>query len=156
MVTVRFTEGAWTDAAGNLGVSFTQQFAVLTQAQSFFIELGGGVILSAAGYATLFEAEANVQIELDFARSVFSLDFNGRVTVIGLGTIGSSAGRFVLDTSGSDTKFWGVMTVETDFTVLEQYGVFMFGRGTLTINTTSMKPSPKICIVTSGVISILL
>ncbi|HEY3484830.1 MAG TPA: calcium-binding protein, partial [Ilumatobacteraceae bacterium] len=92
--------------------------------------------LSAFGAAELLALEANVLIELDFARQVFSLDFNGQLRVIGLGTIGSTAGRFVLDTS-SGVKFWGVMTVETDFSALEPYGVFLFGKGTIAINTTS-------------------
>ena len=67
---------------------------------------------------------------------MFSLDFNGQLKVIGLGTIGSTAGRFVLDTNHG-VKLWGVMTVETDFSALEPYGIFLFGKGTIAVNTTN-------------------
>ena len=135
-VTVTFLPGAWVDPLGNPGAAGTQQFAVITQAKSFFISLSGGVILSAFGLAELFSLRAEVLILIDTERHVFSLDFNGQLKVIGLGTIGSTAGRFVLDTN-QGVKLWGVMTVETDFSTLEPYGIFLFGKGTIAVNTTN-------------------
>ena len=66
MVTVTFTAGAWVDPLLNPGAAGTQQFAVITQAKSFFISLSGGVILSAFGLAELFSLKAEVLILLDF------------------------------------------------------------------------------------------
>ena len=51
----------------------------------------------------------------------------------------ATSGRFVLDLGkGLDAKpqFWGVATLETNFKALEQYGIFLFAKGTLQINTT--------------------
>src|SRR5690606_9619711 len=45
VVTVTFIDGAWVDPLGNPGSAGTQQFAIITQAESFFISLSGGVIL---------------------------------------------------------------------------------------------------------------
>ncbi|HEX6130266.1 MAG TPA: hypothetical protein VF044_00950, partial [Actinomycetota bacterium] len=140
-VTVAFAQGGWEDTAGNAGGAGTAQFAVITQAQSFFIELSGGVILQAAGLTSepLLEAKAEVVLEIDSARGVFVLTFVGQLKLIGLGTVGATAGRFVLDTSdglGVVPQFWGVATLETNFAELEQYGLYLSGKGTLQVNTT--------------------
>src|SRR5262249_57837521 len=49
------------------------------------------------------------------------------------------AGRFILDLSNtlSDApQFWGVATLQTNFSKLESFGIFLFASGTLQINTT--------------------
>ena len=88
------------------------------------------------------ELSAEVTIELDFQRKVFQLDFVGQLSIIKLGTVGATAGRFVLDTSGTMSdmpQFWGVATLETDFPQLREFGIFLFGKGTLQINPEPMK-----------------
>src|SRR5437773_6411926 len=83
--------------------------------------------------------KATVSLDIDSARHVFILQFSGQLTIYKLGTVGATAGRFVLDTSYTQSdspQFWGVATLETNFSVLEQFGIFMFAKGTLQINTT--------------------
>ena len=143
-VTVAFLAGTWTDTAGNSVIGSSDVFHLITQSESYFIELSGGVQLNALGFLDepLLELKAEVILELDFDRDVFTLDFNGQLKIIKLGTVGSTAGRFVLDTSNtlSDSpQFWGVATLETNFTTLEQYGVFLFAKGTLQVNTTESR-----------------
>ena len=87
VVTVAFTDGAWADAAGNPGAAGTQQFAVITQRP---------VVLHRAvrrrdpqrrrARRRCSRCRPTSCIELDFARQVFTLDFNGSLRIIGLGT----------------------------------------------------------------------
>ena len=96
---------------------------------------------------------AEIVLEIDFERTVFTLDFSGQLDIIKLGTVGSTAGRFVLDMSGEISpapQFWGVATLETNLDALEPFGVFAFAKGTLQINTTAYdncllytSPSPR-------------
>ena len=44
------------------------------------------------------EAKATVTLEIDPARNAFRLNFSGQLRLIGLGTVGATAGRFVLET----------------------------------------------------------
>ena len=44
------------------------------------------------------EAKATVTLEIDTARNAFRLNFNGPLWLISLGTVGATAGRFVLET----------------------------------------------------------
>ena len=85
------------------------------------------------------EVKADVTLEIDLDRKVFTLTFSGQLKLIKLGTVGATAGRFVLDMSNTLShipQFWGVATLETNLSALEQYGIFLFGKGTLQINTT--------------------
>jgi hypothetical protein len=45
----------------------------------------------------------------------------------------------VLDTnnSGLVPQFWGVASLQTNFSVLEQFGIYVNGSGLLEINTTA-------------------
>ena len=82
---------------------------------------------------------AQVIMEFDVDRKVFSMDFNGELKLYKLGSVGASAGRFVVDNSNtlsSTPQIWGVATIETNFSFLEQYGVFMFAKGTFQLNLT--------------------
>ncbi len=94
-VTATFVAGAWADSAGNTGEAATRQFAVITQAQSFFIELSGGIILQAGDFLSepLMELKAEVVLEIDTARKIFTLTFNGQLKLIKLGTVGSTVGQ---------------------------------------------------------------
>ena len=144
LLTVTFIEGAWDGPGTNAGQETVQQIGIITEAQSFFIELSGGVILQAANLfdEPLIEIFAEVIIELDFVREVFSLSLSGQLNVIKLGTVGATAGKFVLDNSGelsSSPQFWGVLTLETNFQEFEQFGIFFFVKGTLQINTTAFE-----------------
>jgi hypothetical protein len=144
LLTVDFAAGTWQDTSGNFGVAASEQIGIITQAESFFIELSGGIILEAAELfdEPLMEVKASATLEMDFQRQVFQLSFAGQLNVIKLGTVGATAGRFILDTSNtlSDSpQFWGVATMETNFEELEQFGVFLFGKGTLQVNTTEFQ-----------------
>src|SRR5581483_3225846 len=61
-----------------------------------------------------------------------------QLSIIKLGTVGSTAGRFILDTGHSTAvpQFWGVASLQTNFKVLEQFGIFIDGSGLLQVNTT--------------------
>ena len=140
-VTVSFNQDGWRDTAGNQSGAAQRQFAVITQAASFFIELSGGILLQSAGIfdEPLLEAKATVILEIDAARRVFTLSFTGELKIIKLGTVGATAGRFVLDMSGTAStspQFWGVATIDTNFQALEQYGLFLLANGTLQVNLT--------------------
>ncbi len=139
-VTVTFNAGSWHDSAGNAGVGSSNGFTVIKQAQSFFIELSGGLILNLPLLPEpLLELKADVTLEIDSARSVFTLTFSGQLKLIKLGTVGATAGRFVLDMSNtvaSGPQLWGVASLETNFSALEQYGIFLFAKGFLEVNTT--------------------
>ena len=141
-LTVSFVEGSWSDPAGNRGAASSDSVIVVTQASSFFIELSGGIELRAADFfdEPLFSVTAETTLEIDSARKVIELSFSGQLTLIQLGTVGATAGRFVLDLSGELSvlpQFWGVMRLETNFSELEQIGVFISGEGTLMVNTTA-------------------
>jgi len=64
---VSFNEGAWSDSDGNTSAAKTQSFKTIAQAQSFFIELSGGIILDLAGAfgEPLMEVKATVTLEID-------------------------------------------------------------------------------------------
>src|SRR5439155_1352025 len=79
--------------------------------------------------------------------------FSGQLKIIKLGTVGATAGKFVLDMSNtlsSAPQFWGVATLETNFKVLEQFGVFLFAKGTLQINTTEFKKTETLTLAGLG------
>ena len=129
------------DDAGVAGAAGTESFRVIEQAKSFFIELSGGLRLEAAGFTKdpLLEIKADITLEIDTARKVFTLTFSGQLSLIKLGTVGSTSGRFVLDTSNKTAdapQFWGVATLETNFDALKPYGIDLFGKGTLQVNLT--------------------
>src|SRR4051794_1362516 len=140
-VNVAFVAGGWSDTDHNASVADASSFRLITPAQSFYIEISGGITLSALGLLDepLVDLKAEVTLEIDTNRGLFTLTFDGQLSIIKLGTVGSTSGRFVLDTgNGLSTvpQFWGVATLETNFSALETYGLFLFAKGTLQINTT--------------------
>ena len=140
-VTATFRSGAWHDSAGNAAVTSASTFRLITRGSSFYIELSGGILLQAAGLTDepLMDLRARVILEIDSARRVFTLTFDGQLSLIKLGTVGATSGRFVLDMgdpSSSAPQFWGVATLETNFSALQPLGISMFAKGTLQINTT--------------------
>ena len=72
---VTFIEGAWQDEAGNRGEAGTSAINVITEAESFFIEISGGIQLNAAGFLDepIVELASEVIIEIDTVREVFTL-----------------------------------------------------------------------------------
>ena len=61
------------------------------------------------------------------------------MSIYGLGTVGATAGFFVLDLCNSLSsvpQLWGVATLNTNFSALTPYGINLYGTGTLQINTT--------------------
>ncbi|MFZ0040303.1 MAG: hypothetical protein WAK93_03285, partial [Solirubrobacteraceae bacterium] len=140
-VNVTFAAGGWADTGGNQGSASSASFTVIAPAQSFFIDLSGGIILNAAGFTSspLLQLTADVKLEIDPVNKVFKLTFTGQMTVYGLGTVGATAGFFELDMSNglaSVPQLWGVATLATNFTSLQKYGIDLYGTGTLQINLT--------------------
>jgi len=54
------------------------------------------------------------------------------------------------DGLNSVPKFWGVATLETNFSTLEQFGIFLSAKGTLQINTTQQTKVETITLPASG------
>ena len=148
VVTVTVTAGTWSDTDGTTGAGSTSTFTLVQPAQSFYIEISGGLQLRAPFVDDpLVDLKANVVFEINPDRKLFILTFDGQLTLIKLGTVGSTSGRFVLDLgdgTSSTPGFWGVATLETNFTSLEQYGLFLFAKGTFQINTTGVQKTETI------------
>ena len=90
--------GSWADLRRQPGRRQRQHVPADPPAQSFFIEISGGLLLSAPGVdEPLVDLSANVTLEIDTARKVFTLTFDGQLKLIKLGTVGATSGRFVLD-----------------------------------------------------------
>jgi Ca2+-binding RTX toxin-like protein len=148
-VTVNFLAGGWHDAQGNLSVASTQTFKLIAPAQSFFIELSGGITLEAAGLTSepLLSLTADVMLEIDTNRHLFTLTFDGELSIIKLGTVGATSGRFVLDTGSGFSgipQLWGVASLQTNFSGLQPYGLFLDASGNLQINTTGQEHTESI------------
>ncbi|MDB4600633.1 hypothetical protein OAG97_02815, partial [Akkermansiaceae bacterium] len=141
---VQFIEGAWADTAGNLGQASTSAIKILTESESFFIEISGGIVLNGAGFLDepIIELSGEIIMEFDTERSVFSLDFNAQLALYKLGSVGAVAGRFVVDNSrtvSDNIQIWGVAALRTNFSFLEQYGLYLSAEGTLQLNLTSQE-----------------
>ena len=141
---VQFIEGAWADTAGNLGQAGTSAIKILTESESFFIEISGGIVLKSGGFSDepIIELSGEIIMEFDTERSVFSLDFNAQLALYKLGSVGAVAGRFVIDNShtvSENVQIWGVAALRTNFSFLEQYGLFLNAEGTLQLNLTSQE-----------------
>ena len=148
-LTINFIAGSWKDSNGNFGAASSQTLNIITQASAFFIELSGGIELNAAGLLDkpLLSLTADVQLEIDTARHVFTLTFTGQLSIYGLGTVGASAGKFILDTSNTlsnGPEFWGVASLATNFSALLPYGINLYASGTLQINTTNFTKTESI------------
>src|SRR5204863_3557371 len=64
-----------------------------------------------------------------------------------IGAIGATAGRFILDLSGTTgpaPQFWGVTSVQSKLDVLKPFGIFFDVGGTLQINTTGQPKTETI------------
>jgi hypothetical protein len=141
---VQFIEGAWADTAGNLGQASTSAIKILTESESFFIEISGGIVLNGAGFLDepIIELSGEIIMEFDTTRSVFQLDFNAQLALYKLGSVGAVAGRFVVDNSrtvSDNIQIWGVAALRTNFSFLEQYGLYLSAEGTLQLNLTSQE-----------------
>ncbi|HSO69543.1 MAG TPA: hypothetical protein VLQ67_07855, partial [Arachnia sp.] len=145
-LTVTFNAGAWKDTADNFSAAGSETVRVIVQGTSFYIELSGGIMLSAGDFLPepLLHITAEVILEIDLARTAFILTFQGQISVYGLGAIGATAGRFVLVMGDENTnpmypvpQLWGVASIETNFEELEQYGLYISGSAQLRINLTN-------------------
>ena len=147
-LTVTVLAGSWSDSAGSVGAGSTSTVTLVQPAQSFFIEISGGLLLQLPGLdKPLVDLKAQVIFEINPAAKTFILTFDGQLAIYALGTVGSTSGRFVLDLGDSSTStpgLWGVATLETNFSALEQYGVFLYAKGTLQINTTGVEKTETI------------
>ncbi len=139
-VTVTFVPGIWKDTAGNGNAGSTQVFHIIADAANFFISISGEIELNATSLVStpLMTVQADATLEIDNVRHVFTLSFSGQLSIIELGTVGATSGQFILDTDNSTLvpQFWGVASLQTNFSVLNQYGLYLNGSGLLQINTT--------------------
>ncbi|HWG93174.1 MAG TPA: VCBS repeat-containing protein, partial [Mycobacteriales bacterium] len=141
-VTATIAAGSWKDSDGSDGGGGTGSFEVLVPAEAFFIELSGGLVLTLPGLPEdepLIRLTAEVVLEIDTPRRLFTLTFGGQLELYRLGTVGATAGRFVLDMGDGTTtvpQFWGVASLKTNFSGLEQYGLFLNAEGLLQVNLT--------------------
>jgi hypothetical protein len=151
-VSVAVAGGAssWSDTEGNHGVASTASFSVIAAAQSFYIELSGGLLLqdpSGQLGQPLLSVTADVKLEIDPVNKVFKLTFSGLMNVIELGNVGATSGEFVLDLSNglsNGLDFWGAATLQTNFDVLKPYGINLYATGTLQINTSGTEHSVQL------------
>ena len=147
-LTVTVLAGSWGDSADSAGAGSTSTVTLVKPAQSFYIEISGGLLLQLPGLSEpLVDLKAQVTFEINPTAKTFILTFDGQLAIFKLGTVGSTSGRFVLDLGDSSTStpgLWGVATLETNFKSLEQYGVFLYAKGTLQINTTGVEKTETI------------
>ena len=119
---------------------------MLAPAQSFFIELSGGLILQdPTGLLgqPLLSITADVTLEIDPQRKLVLLTFNGQMNVVYLGTVGATSGFFELDLGATAKvgvpQLWGAATIDTNFDKLKPLGLDLYATGTLQINTTGQE-----------------
>ena len=111
-VTVSFNQDGWRDTAGNQSGAAQRQFAVITQAAVVLHRaLRRHHARSSAGILDepLIEAKATVTSRSTPRGSVFTLSFTGELKIIKLGTVGATAGRFVLDMSDTPVRHPAVL-----------------------------------------------
>ena len=133
--------GGWKDVSGSSAAAGGGSFRLFTRGTSFYIELSGGIMLQAAGLTDepILDLRAQVTLEIDPTHKVVKLTFDGQLSLIKLGTVGATSGRFILDMgdpSNPVPQFWGVATVETNFSKLKPYGLDVSAKGVLQINLT--------------------
>ncbi|MDF2435266.1 MAG: mucin9, partial [Mucilaginibacter sp.] len=139
-VTVTLPAGAWSDSAGNASLAASASFTVVAPAQAFFIELSGGLIVNDPTGTTsqpLLSITGDVKLTIDTTNKVINLSFTGQMTVIGLGTVGATAGFFVVDYGHlfqNGLQIWGVASMNTNFSKLAQYGIGIYASAYLEIN----------------------
>ena len=147
-VTVTVVAGSWADSEGNLGTGSTSRFTLIKPAQSFYIEIAGGLQLRAPFVPEpLLDLSARVVLEINPVAKTFILTFDGQLKLYKVGPVGATTGRFVLDLgdgTNSTPGFWGVASLETNFSFLEPYGIFLFAKGTFQINTTGVRKTETI------------
>ena len=121
----------------------------------FFIDISGGMELRLADLFDEPVLEIRGKVSLEFGNRTLrdgstkfrmKLEASGTIKVIKLGNLASGAASFVLETGDGleDLEFWGVASFATNFSFLEQYGVFMQGSALLQINTTSREQKETI------------
>ena len=71
MLNVTFTADSWIDSGGTSSTESLSQVAIITQAESFFISISGGIELRAADLfdEPLMSVTAEVTLEIDFVRN---------------------------------------------------------------------------------------
>ena len=81
--------------------------------------------------SAVFKSETNAGV------SRVSLDFSGDASLIYLGTVGSTAGRFIMTTSDTGMEFWGVARLDFNLSKLQPLGVDADLYSILVVNSTS-------------------
>ena len=71
-----------------------------------------------------------------------SLAFDMALSETYFGSIGVAAGEFTIELgAGQGIDLWGAAILTTDFSFLEEYGIFTSASGLLLINTTNVDQS---------------
>ena len=89
------------------------------------------------GLGPAIQVSGVVKLTVNPSPLVIQLTFSGQMTVIELGTLGATAGDFILDLGPSGPNLWGVATVSASYPGLVAAGIILTASGTLEINTSS-------------------
>ncbi|MEY3226396.1 MAG: hypothetical protein RLZZ536_1015, partial [Planctomycetota bacterium] len=142
-IVIEFLDGSWQDQAQNLSIAATAEFFIFQSSSSLEIKLQGSlevrlpfIELAAAEDNVIFGVYGNATLKATTTR--VSLDFSGSAEMLYIGTIGATAGKFVLEMpADGDLEFWGVARIDTNFAILRQYGVDAELYALLQINSSS-------------------
>ncbi len=146
-VNVSFAAGKWQgvtlDSSGNIAttaqsVASSASFSVVAPAQNFYIQITGGLDVYIPGISQpALDVTAAVKLTVDPTNKVIALTFSGQMSVIYLGTLGYTAGSFVLDVGPDGPNLWGVATVSATYPALAAAGLYLTASGTLEVNTST-------------------
>ncbi len=127
------------DGNGNVipSVASSGSFTLIAPAQNFYIQLSGGLNVFVPGLGPAIQESGVVKLTVNPSPLVIQLTFSGQMTVIELGTLGATAGDFILDLGPSGPNLWGVATVSASYPGLVAAGIILTASGTLEINTSS-------------------
>ncbi|MBN1698527.1 MAG: DNA/RNA non-specific endonuclease, partial [Spirochaetales bacterium] len=114
-----------------------------TPADQFEIRITGGVELTVIP-PDLVKAVIEGEVSLVFGDGYFTMDVNGSLAIQPLGTIASMAGRLVVDNTGGGCDVWGVLKVETNFSFLEQIGIYLDAEVLIWLNTADVTKTETI------------
>ncbi|MHB9067992.1 MAG: choice-of-anchor Q domain-containing protein [Pirellulaceae bacterium] len=138
-VIVKYAAGSWTDMAGNPGSGGEEAFLATRTAATLSIDVSGSVELFAGSEdRRLLGISGGVSMRAEIGSRV-TVDMHGQIDLMYLGTVGASAGRFVLD--ADEAGMWGALRIDTNFEKLEGLGIQLDAYCLLEVNTTDQEKS---------------
>ncbi|MEI7701234.1 MAG: hypothetical protein WCK86_15650, partial [Planctomycetia bacterium] len=140
VVIISYLAGAWTDIDGNAGGAGSEEFRTFHQGSGLEIKIAGSLEYRLPfvvnGVSSIYTVNGNAVFRSTADR--VTLDFDGSASMIYLGTIGATAGRFVMLTSIDEGfQFWGVARIDLNLEKLQPLGIDADLFALLVINTSS-------------------